>query len=493
MACHPTNAHNEAKMKINPSIERFRVAFGDLMHRATHLDSEAAHDREGHGEPEGGARTLPSGGENRLADPHGLFDLLANSLPHLIFYIDAREICCAHNVAVQRVLGLAPAQITSRPLHEILGAASYECIKSWVERALAGEEVFLRQVHRDPKGKILAFDARYVPHLGADRQILGFCAVLTPSASLDSVKPPAVEGQDDRNDSGASINSSDTDRFQVVARESVSLDMAARNDALLRFTAALQSDAFCLFQQAIVPIEPSASAPRCYEVLIRLRNEEQRLVHPAAFFRIAQEVGFMRQLDRWVVERVLRWCSKQCADGKLLPASFHLNLSSDSIGDESFLAFLRLILAKHDLPADTLCFEIGEADLVGHRLEVMSCAHALRMLGCRVALDRFRGVSGSFSALLDLPIDWVKIDGSIVGALLTDRQSQMKARIVSKLAQSGRVRTIAEHVEDAETLEMLRRIGIDYVQGFGIAMPEPLEDLKIRAGENEECLRPASG
>jgi EAL domain-containing protein (putative c-di-GMP-specific phosphodiesterase class I) len=478
-------------MKISPSIERIRVAFGDLMHRATHLDSEGALHSERNREPEARPQTLPSGGETRFTDSHGLFELLANSLPHLILYIDAREICCAHNVAVQRALGLAPEQIASRPLREILGVASYECITSWVERALAGEEVFLRQVHRDANGHILSFDARYIPHLGADRQILGFCAVLTPSVSLDSLKPPALQGQGDRNDN-ASNNSSDTDCSPVDARESVSLDMAARNDALLRFTAALQSDAFCLFQQAIVPIDPSAGAPRCYEVLIRLRNEEQRLVHPAAFFRIAQEVGFMQQLDRWVVERVLRWCSKQCADGKLLPARFHLNLSIDSIGDETFLAFLRLMLAKHNLPADALCFEINEADLVGHRLEVMSCAQALRMLGCRVALDRFKGISGSFSALLDLPIDCVKIDGSVVGTLLSDRQSQMKARIISKLAQSGRVRTIAEHVEDAETLEMLRRIGIDYAQGFGIAMPEPLEHLRIRSGETDECLHTAA-
>ena len=174
MSCHSTNAHDEAKMKINPSIERLRVAFGDLMHRATHLDSEGALHSERNREPEARPQTLPSGGETRFTDSHGLFELLANSLPHLILYIDAREICCAHNVAVQRALGLASAQIASRPLHEILGAASYECIKSWVERALAGEEVFLRQVHRDAKGQILAFDARYVPHLAPTVRYLVF-------------------------------------------------------------------------------------------------------------------------------------------------------------------------------------------------------------------------------------------------------------------------------------------------------------------------------
>lgn len=475
-------------MKINPSIERLRVAFGGLMHRAPLLDLEAARDRE---RLAADTQTSPSAGEDRWSDPHGLFDLLANSLPHLIFYVDAREICRAHNVAVQRALGLAPAQLVFRPLREILGAASYECIKSWVGRALAGEEVFLRQVHRDAQGHILAFDARYIPHVGADRKILGFCAVLTPAASLDDAKPLAAQPQDDRSDSVASNESPHAEGSNdVVAPEAVFLDTAARNDALLRFTTALQSDAFCLFQQAIVPIEASTTEPRCYEILIRLRNEEQRLVHPGAFLGMAEEVGFMRELDRWVVERVLRWCSKQRADGKPLPAGFHVNLSRDSIHDQSLLTFLRQILANHDLPTDVLCFEISEMDLAAHRLAVMSCAQALRMLGCRVALDRFKGASGSFSALLDLPIDCVKIDGSIIGALRTEPQSAMKARIISKLAQSGRVRTIAEHVEDAETIQVLRRMGIDYVQGFGVAMPEPLEQLDIRAGENEASLHP---
>src|SRR5690606_20704146 len=107
----------------------------------------------------------------------------------------------------------------------------------------------------------------------------------------------------------------------------------------------------------------------------------------------------------------------------------------------------------------------------------LSCAQALRMLGCRIALDRFKGASGSFSVMLDMPADFVKIDSSLVTGVVKDSHRATKVRIISRLARSMGASSIAEQVEDAETREALIRLGVDFVQGFGIAIPEALERL----------------
>jgi EAL domain-containing protein (putative c-di-GMP-specific phosphodiesterase class I) len=92
-----------------------------------------------------------------------------------------------------------------------------------------------------------------------------------------------------------------------------------------------------------------------------------------------------------------------------------------------------------------------------------------------VGLDRFTGDTGMVAALFDLPIDFVKIDGSIVSALQTSTRARTRVQVIAKLAGGNRVRTIAEHVEAPETLDIVRSLGVDAVQGYGVAMPEPFE------------------
>lgn len=406
-------------------------------------------------------------------DGFGSFRVLADTLPQLVIYVDEQETCRAHNVAVENVLGLAADKIDQRSLREVAGSASYECIRNWVIRALAGEQVFLRQVHRTADGKVRSFDARYAPHFGPDGRVLGFCAILTP---LWMNEEPA-RGAADTSAASAAAPTGTPSASSLDAppdADAHEFDAERRGQAFLRVTSALQGNRFCLYQQPIIPIAAADAGARSFEVLLRLRDTDNRLIHPGAFLREAEEAGCMVELDRWVVDRLVNWYVKERPPGTNTQTHFHVNLSMSSIRDGAFPADLRQVIEFHAFPADMLSFEINESDLAAHRLEVMACIQALRILGCRVGLDRFTGVSGAFTALRDLPIDFVKIDGSIVGGIRTDSRSRAKTMLIGKIARSAGLAAIAEQVEDEGTIEVLRSLDIGFVQGYGVAMPEPL-------------------
>ncbi len=468
-------------MRLSP---RIRVAFDGVMSRATHIKGIMPRRQPKRADTDPAPRVAASDfADDRASGPWDRFKLLADCLPELVIYVDANEVCKAHNNAVQDVLGVPAYEINGRSVHDILGEASYDCVKSYIARVLAGEEAKLRQVHRDRDGRLVSFDARYVPHRGANDVVQGFCALLSPGPAGDPTWPlsaivPDALGETELDDRSVHADAPDAEGAISVVR-----DAQTHEHALSQFRAALQADRFCLFQQPIVPIGTAAlsdPAPRAesYEVLLRLRNEEGRLIHPGAFLKRAEEIGFMRELDRWVVERVCHWFSNKGRAWQQQPElRLHVNLSTDSVRDESFPRFVRSIVGTSRARAHSLCFEIAEATLLEHRMMALSCAHALRMLGCRLALDRFKGASGSFSVILDMPLDFVKIDSSLVTDLVKDSRCATKVKIISRLARSMGASSIAERVEDAETREALVRIGIDFVQGFGIAIPEALENL----------------
>jgi PAS domain S-box-containing protein len=455
------------------------------MSRATHIREIMPRRQLKHAVPDPASRSAASEIADDVASTSwDRFKLLADCLPQLVIYFDANEVCKAHNNAVQDTLGVPAHEINERSARDILGEASYNCVKAYVARVLAGEEAKLRQVHRDRDGRLVSFDAWYVPHRGANDAVLGFCALLSPGPAGDPTW--LLSGMA----AGALVESALDDRSVDAdarghAEDAVSEAHAARTQehALSQFRAAVQGERFCLFQQPIVPTGAGAQADaaprvRSYEILLRLRNEEGRLIHPGAFLSRAEEIGFMRELDRWVVDRVWRWLNDESRAHKQQPGlRLHVNLSTDSVRDESFPRFVRSIIGTDRARADSLCFEIAEATLLQHRMLALSCAHALRMLGCRIALDRFKGASGSFSVMLDMPVDFVKIDSSLVTDLVKDSSCATKVKIISTLARSMGALSIAERVEDDDTRDALVRIGVDSVQGFGIAMPEALESL----------------
>jgi len=240
---------------------------------------------------------------------------------------------------------------------------------------------------------------------------------------------------------------------------------------------ALREDQFILLAQRILPLKTGAPDPLCHEVLLRLKQEEDNLLPPGGFFPIAEDLGMMGQIDRWVVRHVIAWGAAKMKNNPSAPLPMMcINLAAGSIADSSFAKSLREELDKSGVPPRALCFEVHELDVIEHQKKVQEFIAAVKP-GCRVTIDAFGSAKVSFTHLTGLAIDFVKIDSVITQNILRDPASLANVRAINATCQKIGVRTIAEFVETREMLDKLREIGVDYVQGFGIGRPEPMSQI----------------
>lgn len=243
-----------------------------------------------------------------------------------------------------------------------------------------------------------------------------------------------------------------------------------------RVKTALETNTFQLYAQRIVPIQPALAAQQRVEILLRIPDADGKLISPV-FLPAAERYGHMTMIDRWVVRTVIRRLAQvdRCSDFEC-----NVNLSAMSITDDRFVEFVMAELASSGLDPSLLCFEITETSAV-RNLEVASrFMHELRDLGCRFALDDFGAGMSSFSYLSKLPIDYLKIDGGLVSGMTTDRVKRGIVCAINDIAHLMQYRTVAEHVEDAATAEMLRSLGVDYCQGYHFSRPAPWQEGGIQ-------------
>jgi len=240
---------------------------------------------------------------------------------------------------------------------------------------------------------------------------------------------------------------------------------------------ALEQDQFLLLSQKILSLKPGAADPVCYEVLLRLKQEEANLLPPGGFFPIAESLGMMPDIDRWVVRKVIASGAAMAKKnrGARLPL-LCVNLSGETIEDRSFVTFLNEQLDTSDYPERSLCFELSETDVIEYQRRARDFIAAVRPR-CRVTLDAFGSVKVSFAHLAGITVDFIKIDGVITQSVQRDPAILAKVRAINAACQKMGIKTIAEFVETKEMLDKLRETGVDYVQGFGIARPEPIDKI----------------
>ena len=179
----------------------------------------------------------------------------------------------------------------------------------------------------------------------------------------------------------------------------------------------------------------------------------------------------MVELDRWVVARAIELIARQRQLGHDI--RLEVNLSGRSVGDEELPSAIEAMIAEHGIDADRLIFEVTETAAIANMVEAREFAESLTHLGCRFALDDFGAGFGSFYYLKYLPLDFLKIDGDFIRKLKVSEVDQVLVRGMVEVARGLGLTTIAEFVEDGETLELLRDYGIDYAQGFHVGRPEP--------------------
>jgi diguanylate cyclase (GGDEF)-like protein/PAS domain S-box-containing protein len=249
-----------------------------------------------------------------------------------------------------------------------------------------------------------------------------------------------------------------------------------------RIARAVEEGRLELFAQRIVRIAPvpgdgvaPADDTPFFELMVRLRDEDGTLVPPNEFIPAAERYNVMVMVDRWVVSRAVDLLTTCVHGGRPLPL-VAVNLSGTSINDEDFLEFVMARLSNEQV-ARALCFEITETAAVASLTKATFFIRELRARGCRFSLDDFGSGVSSFMYLKTLPVDFLKIDGHFAEHVATDVVDRSMVEAITKIGRAMRVATIAEKVESAEVLQVLKQIGVDYIQGFHLAAPCAIEEV----------------
>ena len=266
-------------------------------------------------------------------------------------------------------------------------------------------------------------------------------------------------------------------RNRVHSYHPADLDLSLRHreiEWVARIREALDQHRFRLYAQRIVPAASQDAHRQHIELLLRLIDADGKLIPPLSFIPAAERYNLMPQIDRWVVETAFSMLAEGQADGLDLTAvTCAINLSGASIEDDTFLPFIIEQQRRHGIAFAAICFEITETAAIANLPNAARFIVRLRSLGCQFSLDDFGAGMSSFSYLKHLPVDFLKIDGSFVKDMLHDPIDRAMVEAINHIGHVMGKKTIAEFVGDAATLAALKELGVDYAQGYGIAMPEP--------------------
>ena len=243
-------------------------------------------------------------------------------------------------------------------------------------------------------------------------------------------------------------------------------------DSIKRIRAALAEDRFELFAQPIVDLRSNATVQ--HELLLRMREADGEIVAPVAFLPIAEQYGLIADIDRWVIDRACQIA------GEL--GAVQVNLSACSVGSSRIIEEIERCLERSGVDPALLVFEVTETALIADEGAAKVFVDRLRALGCKLALDDFGTGYGGFTYLKQLSIDQLKIDVEFVRDLTTNSASQHVVAAVVALAHAFGLRTVAEGVEDAGALQMLRESGVDFAQGYHLGRPAAMAQPTTRPG-----------
>ncbi|MBI5005631.1 MAG: EAL domain-containing protein [Nitrosomonadales bacterium] len=402
--------------------------------------------------------------------------LLDEAIPTMVALIDTEGNCRYHNRAFMEWLHLRPEHIQAQHIRKILGPRIYQEIATAVRQSLDGHPVHYEQTQRMPDGALYRLHIEHLPQFSEDGKVTGFFMLINDITAPGDVHPSApAEHKTAATAPGENVPVHDSTSPQQTFIDSFSEQIIGQKDAS-HIRAAIENGDFQLYCQLISPLREGTGEIEHYEILVRLLGEEEGMMPPGAFFPLAERYGLMPHLDRWVVQHVAEWVSHQHTqeDGKT--ATFFINVAGATIADPGFPEFLELTLLEYGIPATSFCFEIPDAELAARSAFVAEFARKIRECGCRIAISCFGHDRISFDLIRGFRVDFLKIDGSIVFNFLRDPVNLAKLTAIDNVAKKIGVKTIAELVEDEETIAKLKEIGIDYAQGFGISRPRPLAE-----------------
>jgi diguanylate cyclase (GGDEF)-like protein/PAS domain S-box-containing protein len=250
-------------------------------------------------------------------------------------------------------------------------------------------------------------------------------------------------------------------------------DMKERHNQLewvSRIHLALEQQQFVLYIQRMESLGLSQEL-HC-ELLIRMQGEDDALYPPGYFLPAAERYHLMPKIDRWVVAEALSIMARKGDD---FPYICAINLSGQTLSEEGFLEYVIEQINLHGVDAKRVCFEITETAVIANLNKARHFIHALREIGCRFSLDDFGSGLSSFGYLKNLEVDFLKIDGMFVKAIVNNKIDRAMVESINNVGHVMGLHTIAEFAENDDIINMLKEIGVDYAQGYGVARPELFE------------------
>jgi diguanylate cyclase (GGDEF)-like protein len=266
-------------------------------------------------------------------------------------------------------------------------------------------------------------------------------------------------------------------RVELYAFDDGSM-MRRQGDVLAvgQLRSALKADRLLLYAQRIVPLQ-NPGLPGGYELLLRLRDVDGTLISPGPLIEAAQRYQLLPSIDRWVVQRALQMLTPYRGMLRTRGLGMSINVSGQSIGDETFIEQFTQLLKEANLPQTCVSVELTEQAAITNLASAQLMVARLGASGCRFALDDFGTGANSLAYLKALQVSRVKIDGSFVRDILSDRNSLATVKAIVELAKGLGIETVAEYVENDQIAQEVRRLGVDYAQGYAFGRPEPLTQI----------------
>lgn len=296
-----------------------------------------------------------------------------------------------------------------------------------------------------------------------------------------------------KNADAACYIAKDLGRNRIHIYQDDDSDIAQRHGEMqwvTRLQEALDENKFCLYAQAIMPLGKGDN--RHYELLIRMIDKKNKVIPPGAFLPAAERYNLITKIDYWVIEKAFSLLEEHKSFQNQINF-ISINLSGQSLADASVTDFIIEQLHESDIDAKKICFEITETSAISNLTLAVKFMSTLKELGCKFALDDFGSGLSSFAYLKSLPVDYLKIDGMFVKDIVDGPIDHAMVKSINEIGQVMGMETIAEFVENDEVKGMLREIGVNYAQGYGIHKPLPFEELLKRSTNVTENKTLVSG
>jgi len=391
-----------------------------------------------------------------------LLDMLELHLDEIAFYVDRDRRYRFHTRRFSAWTGVPSERIDGFAFAEALTPRDAEALRPQLLDALDGRAVRAEMLLTQRDGTEQQMLVECLPQRDAAGQVGGVLVQIKQAQAAGEPEHVSTEFVS-ANESG-----------NAVYLSSLTEELSGWGNPRERIRQAIQNDGFDLYVQDIMALHAHTAPQIMHELLIRMRDEEQNLVPPGTFLPIAERFGMMPDIDRFVVRKAI--ASLLAAGPSAGAASFPvlcINLARSSIEDQSFPEFVAHELQENGIAGATLCFEIADTDAIACLTQASRFAYELKPLGCRFSLDGFGRMGVGFNHIKTLPLDFLKIDGSIILQILRVPEALAKVRAIQRVCKVIGIRTIAEMVESEDCHEKLRVLEVDYAQGFGIAKPRP--------------------